>query len=104
MKGENKKVWAALFLMVTLHSGQNHSSVSTILSRWNSSSTIGEFDGHLKRVQSCDFKPTRPFHIVICGEDILANFYEGPPFKFKHSISYVFGPVAKSSQMRSMRA
>jgi hypothetical protein len=23
---------------------------------------------------------------VICGEAILANFYEGPPFKFKHSI------------------
>jgi len=23
---------------------------------------------------------------VTCGEDFLANFYEGPPFKFKHSI------------------
>ncbi|PWZ54587.1 Actin-interacting protein 1-2 [Zea mays] len=53
---------------------------------WNSSSTVGEFDGHSKRVLSCDFKPTCPFRIVICGEDILANFYEGLPFKFKHSI------------------
>jgi len=54
--------------------------------RWDSGSTVGEFDGHSKRVLSCDFKPTRPFRIVTCGEDFLANFYEGPPFKFKHSI------------------
>jgi WD40 repeat protein len=54
--------------------------------RWDSGSTVGDFDGHSKRVLSCDFKPTRPFRIVTCGEDFLANFYEGPPFKFKHSI------------------
>jgi hypothetical protein len=59
------------------------------LCRWNSSSIVGEFDGNSKRVQSYDFKPTRPFRIVIRGEDILANFYEGPPFKFKHSIRLV---------------
>uniref|UniRef100_A0A453DSJ8 66 kDa stress protein n=1 Tax=Aegilops tauschii subsp. strangulata TaxID=200361 RepID=A0A453DSJ8_AEGTS len=53
---------------------------------WDSGSTVGEFDGHSKRVLSCDFKPTRPFRIVTCGEDFLANYYEGPPFKFKHSI------------------
>ncbi|XP_062192118.1 actin-interacting protein 1-2-like [Phragmites australis] len=53
---------------------------------WDSGSTVGEFDGHSKRVLSCDFKPTRPFRIVTCGEDFLANFYQGPPFKFKHSI------------------
>ncbi|ONM34543.1 Actin-interacting protein 1-2 [Zea mays] len=58
-------------------------------SRWDSGSTVGEFDGHSKRVLSCDFKPTRPFTIVIGGEDILANFYEGPPSKFKHSIRSV---------------
>ncbi|VAH56215.1 unnamed protein product [Triticum turgidum subsp. durum] len=54
--------------------------------RWDSGSTVGDFDGHSKRVLSCDFKPTRPFRIVTCGEDFLANYYEGPPFKFKHSI------------------
>jgi hypothetical protein len=59
------------------------------LCRWDSGSTVGEFDGHSKRVLSCDFKPTRPFRIVTCGEDFLANFYEGPPFKFKHSIRSV---------------
>ncbi|VAH56216.1 unnamed protein product [Triticum turgidum subsp. durum] len=53
---------------------------------WDSGSTVGDFDGHSKRVLSCDFKPTRPFRIVTCGEDFLANYYEGPPFKFKHSI------------------
>ncbi|KAL9229267.1 hypothetical protein vseg_004752 [Gypsophila vaccaria] len=53
---------------------------------WDSGSTVGDFDGHSKRVLSCAFKPTRPFRIVTCGEDYLINFYEGPPFKFKHSI------------------
>ncbi|XP_022725937.1 actin-interacting protein 1-2-like [Durio zibethinus] len=52
---------------------------------WDSGSTVGEFDGHSKRVLSCHFKPTRPFRIATCGEDFLVNFYEGPPFKFKLS-------------------
>ncbi|KAG0500120.1 hypothetical protein HPP92_000192 [Vanilla planifolia] len=56
-----------------------------ISERWDSGTNIGEFDGHSKRVLSCDFKPTRPFRIVTCGEDFILNFYEGPPFKFKHS-------------------
>ncbi|KAK7280350.1 hypothetical protein RJT34_25413 [Clitoria ternatea] len=53
---------------------------------WDSGSTVGDFDGHSRRVLSCAFKPTRPFRIVTCGEDFLANFYEGPPFKFTMSI------------------
>ncbi|KAK1372001.1 actin-interacting protein 1-2 [Heracleum sosnowskyi] len=52
---------------------------------WDSGSTVGDFDGHSRRVLSCAFKPTRPFRIVTCGEDFLVNFYEGPPFKFKSS-------------------
>ncbi|RDX69773.1 Actin-interacting protein 1-2, partial [Mucuna pruriens] len=53
---------------------------------WDSGSTVGDFDGHSRRVLSCAFKPSRPFRIVTCGEDFLANFYEGPPFKFNMSI------------------
>ncbi|BAT93877.1 Actin-interacting protein [Vigna angularis] len=53
---------------------------------WDSGSTVGDFDGHSRRVLSCAFKPTRPFRIVTCGEDFLANFYDGPPFKFNMSI------------------
>lgn len=54
--------------------------------RWDSGSTVGDFDGHSRRVLSCAFKPTRPFRIVSCGEDFLVNFYDGPPFKFNMSI------------------
>ncbi|KAK1320752.1 hypothetical protein QJS10_CPA03g00498 [Acorus calamus] len=53
---------------------------------WDSGTNVGEFDGHSRRVLSCDFKPTRPFRIVTCGEDFLVNFYEGPPFRFKLSL------------------
>ncbi|KAK9223099.1 hypothetical protein WN944_011541 [Citrus x changshan-huyou] len=52
---------------------------------WDSGTTVGDFDGHSRRVLSCEFKPTRPFRIATCGEDFLVNFYEGPPFKFKLS-------------------
>ncbi|XWS60893.1 hypothetical protein CRYUN_Cryun07bG0077100 [Craigia yunnanensis] len=52
---------------------------------WDSGTNVGEFGGHSRRVLSCAFKPTRPFHIVTCGEDFLVNIYEGPPFKFKLS-------------------
>ncbi|EOY00921.1 Transducin family protein / WD-40 repeat family protein isoform 1 [Theobroma cacao] len=52
---------------------------------WDSGSTVGDFDGHSRRVLSCHFKPTRPFRVATCGEDFLVNFYEGPPFKFKLS-------------------
>lgn len=57
----------------------------TGITRWDSGSNVGDFDGHSRRVLSCAFKPARPFRIVTCGEDFLVNFYEGPPFKFKLS-------------------
>ncbi|KAJ4765427.1 WD repeat-containing protein 1 [Rhynchospora pubera] len=53
---------------------------------WDTGTTVGDFDGHSRRVLSCTFKPTRPFRIATCGEDFLVNFYEGPPFKFAHSL------------------
>lgn len=59
--------------------------------RWDSGTNVGEFDGHSRRVLSCAFKPTRPFRIISCGEDFLVNYYEGPPFKFKHSHRFVNG-------------
>ncbi|XP_010553944.1 PREDICTED: actin-interacting protein 1-1 [Tarenaya hassleriana] len=52
---------------------------------WDSGNTVGDFDGHSRRVLSCAFKPTRPFRIATCGEDFLVNFYDGPPFKFHSS-------------------
>lgn len=59
--------------------------VNVHFNRWDSGTNVGEFDGHSRRVLSCDFKPTRPFRIATCGEDFLVNFFEGPPFKFKLS-------------------
>ncbi|KAK3189576.1 hypothetical protein Dsin_029137 [Dipteronia sinensis] len=70
--------------IVACGDGKGKSLVRTFM--WDSGSTVGDFDGHSRRVLSCDFKPTRPFRIVTCGEDFLVNLYEGPPFKFKLSI------------------
>ena len=37
-------------------------------------------------VNSVSYRQTRPFRIVTGGEDLLVNFYEGPPFKYKHNL------------------
>ncbi|KAJ1397350.1 WD40/YVTN repeat-like-containing domain superfamily [Sesbania bispinosa] len=77
--------WSADGLrIVACGDGKGKSFVRAFM--WDSGSTVGDFDGHSRRVLSCAFKPTRPFRIVTCGEDFLANFYDGPPFKFNMSI------------------
>jgi len=48
--------------------------------------SVGEIAGHSKIINSCDFKPTRPFRIITGGEDNIVGIYEGPPFKFKHQL------------------
>ena len=45
--------------------------------------TTGTISGHSKTVNSCDFKPTRPFRVVTGSEDMTAVLHEGPPFKVK---------------------
>ncbi|GAB4840374.1 Actin-interacting protein 1-2 [Ancistrocladus abbreviatus] len=76
--------WSADSLrIVACGDGKGKSFVRAFM--WDSGSTVGDFDGHSRRVLSCAFKSTRPFRIATCGEDFLVNFYEGPPFKFKLS-------------------
>lgn len=48
--------------------------------------SIGEIAGHSKIINSCDFKPSRPFKIITGSEDNFVGIYEGPPFKFKAQI------------------
>jgi len=46
---------------------------------------VGEISGHSKVVNSCDIKSSRPYRAVTVSDDLSANYYEGPPFKFKQS-------------------
>lgn len=45
--------------------------------------SVGEISGQSKSINSCDYKPTRPFRIVTGSEDNTVAVFEGPPFKFK---------------------
>ncbi|OXA52969.1 actin-interacting protein 1 [Folsomia candida] len=45
--------------------------------------SVGEISGQSKPINSCDFKPSRPFRIITGSEDNTIGIYEGPPFKFK---------------------
>ncbi|KDO24555.1 hypothetical protein SPRG_10370 [Saprolegnia parasitica CBS 223.65] len=61
----------------------------TLLARvfmWDTGNSIGEIAGHQKRILSVDYKPTRPFRILTASEDFNVCAFEGPPFKFKHSM------------------
>ena len=45
---------------------------------WDTGSAIGDVSGSTKRVNSCDFKPSRPFRVATASEDFAVSFYEGP--------------------------
>ncbi|KAG8240446.1 hypothetical protein J437_LFUL003160 [Ladona fulva] len=45
--------------------------------------SVGEISGQSKSINSCDFRPARPFRIVTGSEDNTVGVFEGPPFKFK---------------------
>ncbi|XP_064465602.1 actin-interacting protein 1-like isoform X1 [Ornithodoros turicata] len=49
--------------------------------------SVGEIGGHSKQINSCDFRPTRPFRIITGSEDNTVGIFEGPPFKYKLNIS-----------------
>lgn len=45
--------------------------------------SVGEISGQSKPINSCDFRPVRPFRIITGSEDNTIGIFEGPPFKFK---------------------
>lgn len=45
--------------------------------------SVGEISGQSKPINSCDFKPSRPYRIITGSEDNTIGVFEGPPFKFK---------------------
>lgn len=49
--------------------------------------SVGEISGHTKQITSLDLKQTRPFRLITGSEDFLLGWFEGPPFKFKKSVS-----------------
>ncbi|KAF0700925.1 Aste57867_8573 [Aphanomyces stellatus] len=65
--------------------GDGRNTMSRVF-MWDTGNSIGEIVGHAKRIMSVDYKPTRPFRILTCSEDFNVCAFEGPPFKFKHSI------------------
>ncbi|CAM9151981.1 unnamed protein product [Phaeothamnion confervicola] len=52
---------------------------------WDTGSNLGEMIGHNKRVNSCDYRPVRPFKIMTASEDMRTVFFKGPPFSLEHS-------------------
>ncbi|XP_033223453.1 actin-interacting protein 1 [Belonocnema kinseyi] len=45
--------------------------------------SVGEISGQSKSINSCDFRPVRPFRLITGSEDNTVAVFEGPPFKFK---------------------
>ncbi|KAG7462107.1 hypothetical protein MATL_G00199110 [Megalops atlanticus] len=54
---------------------------------WDTGSSVGEITGHSKIINSVDIKQTRPYRMVTGADDNCATYFEGPPFKFKFTMS-----------------
>lgn len=57
---------------------------------WDTGSSVGEIVGHSKIINSVDLKQTRPYRLVTGSDDNCTTFLEGPPFKYKCTISVSF--------------
>lgn len=57
---------------------------------WDTGASVGDLSGHQKTIMSCDIKQTRPYRVATGGEDLTVNWFEGPPFKFHHSMKVWF--------------
>jgi WD40 repeat protein len=51
-----------------------------------SGNTLGSISGHSQPIVAVDFRKSRPYRIATGGLDAVVNFFEGPPFKFAHSV------------------
>ena len=41
---------------------------------WDSGNSVGEVGGgHIKKIVSCSYKPTRPFRVITGSEDLKAR-------------------------------
>nr|XP_018907163.1 PREDICTED: actin-interacting protein 1 [Bemisia tabaci]XP_018907164.1 PREDICTED: actin-interacting protein 1 [Bemisia tabaci] len=47
--------------------------------------SVGVISGQSKRINSCDFRPKRPFKIVTGSEDNTVAIFDGLPFKFSRT-------------------
>ncbi|XP_062875109.1 WD repeat-containing protein 1 [Trichomycterus rosablanca] len=54
---------------------------------WDTGSSVGEIVGHSKIINSVDIKQTRPYRLITGSDDNCTTFFEGPPFKFKCTLS-----------------
>lgn len=68
--------------------GEGRGDFATVITV--SGSSLGEITGHAQNIVTCDFRKTRPFKLFTGGADTKLCFYEGPPFKFTHSITSTF--------------
>ena len=55
--------------------------------------STGEVYGQSKSLNNCAFRQSRPMKLVTASEDNSVAFFEGPPFKFKKTLSVSHVPL-----------
>ncbi|PIK44142.1 Actin-interacting protein 1 [Apostichopus japonicus] len=48
--------------------------------------TVGIIGHHSSAINSADYRPCRPFRVATGGDDYMAVFHEGPPFKYNRTL------------------
>jgi len=64
--------------------GEGRERFGTVFSM-DTGTSVGEISGQSKSLNSVAFRPARPFRVATASEDFSIGFFEGPPFKFKHT-------------------
>ena len=65
--------------------GDNGSGINMKTFTFDTGNSLGEMVGHIKRVNTCAYKPTRPYRVCTGSEDMKTAFFTGPPFKLSHT-------------------
>eukprot|EP00760_Papus_ankaliazontas_P021544 PhM_4_TR18709/c0_g1_i1/m.7854 len=72
--------------------GDGKSSYGAVFAS-DAGNTFGSITGHSKPIVSGDFRKCRPYRVATGGSDATVCFFEGPPFKFHHSMTEHSGNV-----------
>lgn len=86
--GEGRERYSNIITMNEI--SDNNVNISIIIFRFGhvfmaeTGTSVGEISGQSKPINSCDFRPARPFRLITGSEDNTIAVFEGPPFKFKY--------------------
>lgn len=64
--------------------GESKSNYGRVI-LYETGTNAGELTSIIGPLNTCSFRPERPFKLVLGGDEMTLKFYDGPPYSFKQS-------------------